>query len=114
MGERGPMKCIAAIAVLLLAAAGFEPAAAQPSGSADFRTAAPAKSKRARARIVVRPRYPYRSYHAFYPPPYDIEYPGPNAHRECSGGFATEYRPSGPVITPRLHCWWARGSYPGP
>jgi hypothetical protein len=108
------MKWIATIAgALLFAFLATEPADAQSSRDG-YVTIAPAKPKRARTKIVVRPRYPYRTTHSLYPPPYDIEYPGPNAHRECTGGFATEYRASGPVVVPRMRCWWAAGSYPGP
>ena len=35
--------------------------------------------------------------------------PGPNAVRECSTSYVQENRPSGPVITPRLNCFWRRG-----
>ena len=113
MRERAAMKAVAAIlALLLVFAAG--PSVAQPAGGDGWKAPSTVQPKRTRPRIVVRPRYPYRTAHAFYPPPYDIEYPGPNAHRECSGGFATEHRASGTVIVPRLNCWWARGGYPGP
>lgn len=30
----------------------------------------------------------------------------PNARRICASWLAQEYRVSGPVITPRLRCWW--------
>jgi hypothetical protein len=99
------------VAALLLAAFAVEPGVAQPR---DGYQSAQSERPRSRTRVYVRPVYPYRRHHAFYPPPYDIEYPGPNAHRECSGGFATEHRPSGTVITPRLRCWWAAGRYRGP
>jgi hypothetical protein len=36
-------------------------------------------------------------------------YPGPDAVRQCTSWLETEYRPSGTVIVPRIHCWWARG-----
>jgi hypothetical protein len=104
------MKAIATIVLsLLFAALIVEPGAAKPSTHDGLQAMAQGKPHRARTRVYVRPLYPYRRYHALYPPPYDIEYPGPNAYRQCSGGFATEYRASGPVITPRLHCWWVRG-----
>ena len=31
---------------------------------------------------------------------------GPNAKRICQAWLAQEYRPSGPVITPQMRCWW--------
>jgi len=36
-------------------------------------------------------------------------YPGPDAVRQCVAWLAPEYRPSGTVIVPRMHCWWERG-----
>jgi hypothetical protein len=103
------MKAIAAaLGAMVWVSFVVEPAVAQvPSGNGvEARTQA--RPHRPRTRVIVRPRYPYRTYHTVYPPPYDIEYPGPNAHRECTGGFATEYRASGAVITPRLNCRWVR------
>jgi hypothetical protein len=116
MREREVMKLIA----IIVAALAFNVPIAKAGAAAPTRTGfdamAKAKTKPhyVRPHIVVRPRYPYRTYHALYPPPYDVEYPGPNAHRECVGGFATEYRASGTVIVPRMNCWWAQGRYPGP
>jgi len=65
--------------------------------------------RRVRPRILVQPRYPYRRYHAVYPLPYDVEYPGPRARRDCSVRYVSEYRPSGTVVVPRMSCWWVRG-----
>jgi len=36
-------------------------------------------------------------------------YPGPDAVRQCTAWLEPEYRPSGTVIVPRMHCWWERG-----
>jgi hypothetical protein len=36
-------------------------------------------------------------------------YPGPNAVRQCMAWLAPEFRPSGTVIVPKMHCWWERG-----
>lgn len=33
-------------------------------------------------------------------------YPGPNAVRVCNAHYEQEYRPSGTVIVPRMHCYW--------
>ena len=65
--------------------------------------------RRARPHIRVQPRYPYRRYHSLYPLPYSTEYPGPNAVRQCVDWYATEHRPSGTVIVPRMRCWWVPG-----
>jgi len=32
--------------------------------------------------------------------------PGPNAKRYCRSWLVQEYRVSGPVIVPRMQCWW--------
>jgi hypothetical protein len=64
---------------------------------------------RARTRIRVQRYYPYRRWHSLYPLPYDVEYPGPNARRDCSVRYVQEYRPSGTVVVPRMSCWWVRG-----
>lgn len=33
-------------------------------------------------------------------------YPGPNSVRVCNAWLAQEYRPSGTVIVPLMHCEW--------
>jgi hypothetical protein len=38
-------------------------------------------------------------------PRYD---PGPNAVRVCNASYVQEYRPSGTVIVPHMHCVWRR------
>jgi hypothetical protein len=35
--------------------------------------------------------------------------PGPNSVRECNATYVQEYRPSGTVIVPRMHCFWRPG-----
>jgi hypothetical protein len=103
----------ALIALALLAWAGSHgDAQAQQSGTSAANDAEPliqSRPRRARPRIRVQPLYPYRSYHTLYPPPYDIEYPGPNALRICTDWYAVEARPSGTVIVPRMRCRWVRG-----
>ena len=69
---------------------------------------AQSKSGRARTRIRVTPVYPYRLYSTTYPVPYTYEYPGPGAVRQCTSWLARENRPSGPVVVPRVQCWWER------
>ncbi len=109
----------ATIAVILLALAvsvldlGTIPAAfAQTAGATEtarIELSAQSRSGRARTRIRVTPAYPYRSYSTTYPVPYKYEYPGPGGVRHCSSWLATENRVSGPVIVPRMRCWWQRG-----
>ncbi len=36
-------------------------------------------------------------------------WPGPGAARQCVDWYATEYRPSGTVLTPQMRCRWVRG-----
>jgi hypothetical protein len=73
-----------ALALLLAAAALF----AGPAGAAPDDRVVVAQS---RPQITVYPR--------------SVE-PGPNAKRYCESWLATEYRPSGTVITPRMRCFW--------
>jgi len=37
---------------------------------------------------------------------YPHYYPGPNAVRVCNAHYEQEYRPSGTVIVPKMHCHW--------
>lgn len=39
---------------------------------------------------------------------YPRYYPGPNAVRVCNATYVQDYRPSGTVIVPRMHCYWHR------
>jgi len=113
------VRLAAALAGVCLIAIGSSPVAAQPAPEPavipdpkPLVQPPPRRARRyyaARPRIEVRPRYPYRSFHTLYPPPYDVEYPGPNARRDCETRLVTEYRPSGTVVVPRMHCWWVRG-----
>lgn len=61
---------------------------------------------RQRPRVRVYPNQPA----AFdYPRPDDYSWPGPGAVRHCVDWYATEYRPSGTVVTPQMRCRWVRG-----
>jgi len=64
---------------------------------------------RARTRIRVTPRCPYRTVSVNFPVPYECEYPGPGAVRQCVARLVQEHRPSGTVIVPVTQCWWQRG-----
>ena len=50
----------------------------------------------------------YPNYEAV-PEVYPRYFPGPNAVRECNATYVQEYRPSGTVIVPRMHCFWRPG-----
>jgi hypothetical protein len=111
------LAAIVTLAGLPVADAGMAQALAQTAPQSNVAAAKTAAATdisaqrrvRPRARIRVQPLYPYRRYHSFYPLPYDVEYPGPNARRECTARYITEYRPSGTVVVPRMNCWWVRG-----
>jgi hypothetical protein len=64
---------------------------------------------RARPRLRVTPRYRCRNFHTEYPPPYRYECPGPFAKRHCVARYVREFRPSGPVVVPRMRCRWGPG-----
>ena len=65
-------------------------AVAQPApASADNGTRAHELAAQRRPHVIIRPRRL-----------------GPNAKRICESWLAQEYRPSGPVITPQMRCWW--------
>lgn len=105
-------------ALALGAVPGFAQSLASSSAERDTNAAAAIEAsaqarsqqvrRRARTQLWVYPRYPYRTFHTFYPLPYPIEFPGPNAVRHCVSSLVPEYRPSGTVIVPRMRCWWAR------
>lgn len=67
--------------------AGCGGVAAAGSGCAETEFAAQKK----RPRVTIYPRRVY---------------PGPYAKRQCYSWLVTEYRVSGPVITPQMRCWW--------
>ena len=67
--------------------------AASSKAATDFSAQQRAR-RRAPTRIRVHPRYQRLS---------------PNAVRECSATYVQEFRPSGTVIVPRMHCFWREG-----
>lgn len=104
----------ALIGSTLAAPVAAQPATPRAEPEVLVRKPHPRPRPRPRTRLYVRPLYPDRHFHSLYPLPYPVEYPGPNAHHECVDGYATEHRPSGTVITPRMNCRWVAGHYPGP
>jgi len=66
---------------------------AMPSTATDL-SAQSRKRHRGPTRLRVYPAY---------------SYPGPNAVRQCEVRYEQEFRQSGTVIVPRMHCWWQRG-----
>jgi hypothetical protein len=94
---------------LLAAEPGLALSELQTVGAGSAADARQPRVRRAQSRVLVRPIYPYRHTHSIYPVPYRFDYPGPNAKRECVARYVEEHRPSGTVVTPRMHCWWVRG-----
>jgi hypothetical protein len=103
-----------AVSIMLFAvpptASGQDGGRARTVGAATALAQAEPRPPRPRTRIRVTPLYPYRTESLPYPPPYDIEYPGPGFVRQCRSWLAPEHRPSGTVIVPHSRCWWERGS----
>jgi hypothetical protein len=90
-----------AVAAGLLLVAGD--AQAQSSGDPAYSS----QSRRPPTRLRVQPPYyPYRNYSTDYPVPYEYEFPGPNAVRQCKARLVQELRPRGPTVVPKMHCWW--------
>jgi len=58
--------------------------------------------RRAPTRVRVHPRYQPDDVYPRYNP-------GPNAVRDCTATYVQEFRPSGTVIVPRMHCFWRQG-----
>jgi hypothetical protein len=112
---RGGMKKIATVgmvaAALMLAQAGLAHAQA-PEWDQVIRSPRVVQKKkiqRAPTRIIVRPALRNRPDATEFPRTDNLGYPGPNAVRQCVSWLATEHRPSGTVVVPRMRCWWARG-----
>ena len=59
--------------------------------SAEFSASTQELAAQSRPRITIHPRRTH---------------PGPNVKRYCRSWLAKEYRVSGPVIVPQMHCWW--------
>jgi hypothetical protein len=98
------MKRAAVAGTIMLALAGlgpWRPALAQNAGPAQDATPAPNSDTAPRPRV----RQPARV--RVHPLAQSV--PGPDAVRQCSFRLAPEYRPSGTVIVPQMHCWWERG-----
>ncbi|SDT25551.1 hypothetical protein [Bradyrhizobium canariense] len=67
--------------------------------------AAPRRARRALRRVPIYPRREGQFEEGIDP----YYYPGPNAVRDCVANYVQEYRPSGTVIVPRMHCVWRPG-----
>jgi hypothetical protein len=61
--------------------------------------APPRRVYRPQGRLRVTPNYDPDTIYPHYNP-------GPNAVRVCNAHYEQEYRPSGTVIVPKMHCVW--------
>jgi len=99
------------LATLLIAAA-FPVLAASPSAPISSGENARIEATEFSAQTRQRPRIRIeRDQPAAYdyPRPGNYSWPGPGAVRQCVDWYATEYRPSGTVVTPQMRCRWIRG-----
>lgn len=108
MKQMGKAMLGAAVAVALLgigfggdAAAAAEATASHVS-SAGQNTARMATDFSAQRRTHRRPPTRIRVYPRY-------QRLGPNAVRDCTATYVQEFRPSGTVIVPRMHCFWRQG-----
>ena len=93
------MRKIDAMAIAVLAFSGLGPCGTAPAAAQD-NTA---------AQILSRLPPPHHPPARIRVHPLVRSFPGPDAVRQCTAWLEPEYRPSGTVIVPRMHCWWARG-----
>ena len=107
------MKAIGAVLTVLMASAlVLLPQAGQAqSGTAGVRVAQAGAPDDAVPPPVRRPTARLRIYpnQEGVPEVYPRYFPGPNAVRECNATYVQEYRPSGTVIVPHMHCVWRPG-----
>ncbi len=106
------MKGIAifALGAALMAVVAPVPATAEPSTGATRVAQALVPDSWEPARPYVRPRARVRIFPQSGPDDVYPRYnPGPNAVRVCNATYVQEFRPSGPVIVPRMSCYWRRG-----
>jgi hypothetical protein len=96
---------LAASAGLLLLETGAQAQTASPvvRTAQAVPTDTSAQRRRALRRVPIYPRDDWE------PDVYPRYNPGPNAVRVCNATYVQEYRPSGTVITPRMHCYWRPG-----
>jgi hypothetical protein len=104
---------IRTVAICLAFAGAFlVPASATMAQTAPSRTRAAQAAPDAKRAVPDRPLRRLRIYPRYEEGPDDVYpsyYPGPNAVRDCTATYVEEHRPSGTVITPRMHCFWRPG-----
>ena len=104
------MKQISVTALALLALVPIADAASFNTGTGRADSAKPSEFSAQSRPPELRPRIEMRPPAAYpYPRPEPYAWPGPGYVRRCVDWYATEYRPSGKVITPQMRCRWVRG-----
>jgi len=104
MKRIGTAALLAAIAGLLLLESGARAQTASPGVQTAQAVPTDVSAQRRLRRVPIYPRGDY-----WEPDVYPRYNPGPNAVRVCNATYVQEYRPSGTVITPRMHCYWQPG-----
>jgi hypothetical protein len=97
--------------ILTLPAAGTN-AQTQPPSLRTAQVSQPAAAERSTPRRIRRPPTRLRVYPSYQTGPdgvYPRYFPGSNAVRVCNVSYVQEFRPSGTVITPHMHCVWRPG-----
>ncbi|MGA2288075.1 hypothetical protein [Bradyrhizobium sp.] len=97
--------------ILTLPAAGTS-AQTQPPAVRTAQASQPEAEEGSTPRRIRRPPTRLRVYPSFQAEPdgvYPRYFPGGNAVRVCNVSYVQEFRPSGTVITPHMHCVWRPG-----
>jgi hypothetical protein len=97
--------------ILMLPAAGTN-AQTQPAPLRIAQASQPVAEEASTPRRIRRPPTRLRVYPSYQTGPdgvYPRYFPGSNAVRVCSVSYVQEFRPSGTVITPHMHCVWRPG-----
>jgi hypothetical protein len=106
-------RIVAAAAVAILAGSlspvGGAQAQTAPSGVRTAQASKPTVTDASAQRRRPLRRVPIYRQDQWEPDVYPRYNPGPNAVRSCTATYVQEYRPSGPVITPRMNCYWRPG-----
>jgi hypothetical protein len=83
-----------------------------PSGTRTAQASPPVATETDRPVRVRRPlrRVPVYPHNQQEPDDvYPHYFPGRNAVRDCTATYVQEFRPSGTVIVPHMHCYWRPG-----
>jgi hypothetical protein len=102
MNQIGIAAVVASLAAAVLLSGTNANAQSTPAGVKLAQAApqdVPPRYRRPAPRLRVTPYYEEQGVVPHY-------YPGPDAVRLCNAHYEQEYRPSGTVIVPKMHCYW--------